>query len=215
MNPDLDDRLNEAAPSLDHTPDLQPAIADLVEATRLTQPRRRRPGRRGVLISTTTAGIVLAGTATAAALGFGGWETPWGKDPVGAIAFTLPSGVECEFRIGNFSASSPGTADELRSWLDDHTLDQITDIDATLKYMRAEGSTYTQDDGTEVAVGYGTPYYDANVEYFNAVQRGINNAILDRAEETGIMPEGPNGSLGHAGELNCADGWEPTSTWLP
>lgn len=213
MNPDLDDRLNEAAPPLAHVPDLQPVIADLVVATRLTQPRRS-PGRRGVLVSTATAGIVLVGTA-AAALGIGDWETPWGKDPVGAIAFTLPSGVECEFRIGNFSASSPGTADELRSWLDDHTLDQITDIDSTLKYMRAEGSTFTRGDGTEVAVGYGTPYYDANVEYFNAVQRAINNAILDRAEETGIMPEGRNGSLSHAGELNCADGWEPTSTWLP
>lgn len=81
--------------------------------------------------------------------------------------------------------------------------------------MRAEGSTYTRDDGTEVAVGYGTPYYDANVEYFNAVQRAINDAIVDRAEETGVMPDGENGSLGHAGELNCADGWEPTSSWLP
>lgn len=215
MNPDLDDRLNEAAPPLAHVPGLQPAVVDLVVATRLTQPRRRRPGRRGVLISTTTAGIVLAGTAAAAALGFGGWETPWGKDPDGVIAFTLPSGVECEFRIGNLSATSAGTADELRSWLDGHTLDQITDIDSTLRYMRAEGSTFTRDDGTEVAVGYGTPYYDANVEYFNAVQRAINNAISDRAEETGIMPEGPNGSLSLAGELNCADGWEPTSTWLP
>lgn len=211
MNPDLDDRLREAAPPLEHVPDLQPAIVDLVAATRLTRPRRR-VGRRGVLIGTTTAGIVLAGTAAAAALGIGGWTTLWGKDPDGAIGFTLPSGVECEYRIGNLSSTSPERTDELRAWLDDHTLDQVADIDATLKDMRAEDQTHIRDDGTEVEVGYGTPYYDANVEYFDAVNRAVNTAIADRAEETGILKEG--GSLGLAGELRCADGWEPTSTWL-
>lgn len=213
MKPDLDDRLSEAAPPLDHVPDLQPAIADLVAATRLSRPPRRAR-RRGVLISTTTAGIVLAGTAAAAALGIGSWTTPWGKDPVGSIAFTLPSGVECEFRIGNLGATSSGDADELRSWLDDHTLDQITDIDAEIEAMRADDNTYFRDDGTEVAVGYGTPYYDANIEYFEAVRRAISTAVLDRAEETGILPK-ENWSMSHAGELNCADGWEPTSAWLP
>lgn len=215
MNPDLDARLREAAPPLENSPDLQPAIADLVAATRSTRPRRR-VGRRGALIGTTTAGIVLAGTAAAAALGIGGWTTPWGKDPVGAIEFTLPSGVECEFRIGNFSASSPGATDELRAWLDDHTLDEVADIDAALAVIRADDQTFTRADGTEVDVGYGTPYYDADVEYFDAVSLAISSAIGERVKDTGVFDDGDaSASFGHAGELRCADGWEPTSTWLP
>lgn len=210
MKPDLDDRLREAAPPLEDVPDLQPAIADLVAATRLARPRRRA-SRRGVLISTTTAGIVLAGTTAAAALGIGGWTTPWGKDPDGAIEFTLPSGVECEYRIGNLTSTSH--TDDLRAWLDDHTLDEVADIDAAIKDMRAQDQTYVREDGTEVDVGYGTPYYDADNEYFDAVNRAVNAAIADRAEETGILKEG--GSFGHLGELHCADGWEPSSTWLP
>ena len=175
---------------------------------------RDHRSRRGVLIATTTAGIVLAGTAAAAALGVvGGWETPWGENPDGAIEFTLPSGEDCEYRIGNVDTTSRERSDEPRAWLDAHTLDQVADVDATLTDMRAQGNTFVRDDGTEVKVGYGTPYYDANNEYVDAVTRGVNTAIAEQAEETGILQEGS--SLGVESEVNCADGWEPSSTWLP
>lgn len=212
MDTDLDDRLLASAPPLKEVPDLQPVIADLVAATRSTR-SRGRGRRRGAIIGTTTAGIVLAGTAAAAALGIGGWTTPWGKEPDGVIAFTLPSGVACEMRVGNISSSSPEFTHDLQAWLDDHTLDQVADVDATLKAMRAEGNTFHREDGTEVKVGYGTPYYDADNEYYDAVVRAIDNAIGVRADKAGLFDKG--GELSNAGELHCANGWEPDSTWLP
>lgn len=167
-----------------------------------------------MLISTTTAGIVLAGTAAAAALGIGDWTTPWGKDPDGTIAFTLPSGIECEFRIGNIdTTTSRERVDEVREWLDDRTLEQIVDIEGALESTRAQDQMYTLKNGKEVVVGYGTPYYDADYEYFWAVFQAVQVAISDRGRETGILKDGAGFSL--AGEDNCTGGWEPDSTWLP
>jgi hypothetical protein len=139
-------------------------------------------------------------------LGVGGWETPWGKNPDGAknpdgvIEFTLPSGEDCEYRIENVDTTSRERSDELRAWPDDHTLDQVADIDATLKDMRAQENTSVRDDGTEVKVGYGTPFYDANNEYVDAVTRAVNTAIAEQAEETGILK---GSSLGVENEVNA------------
>lgn len=212
MNPDLDDRLNESAPRLEGVPSLDPALAELVQATR-TAPRRRPVGRRGVLIGTTTAGIVLAGTAAAAALGLGPWTSDAGRNPDGSIAFTLPNGVACEYRIGHLA--STGDTDKIRAWLDDHTLEEIADVDGTITVMRAESHTFTRDDGTSVDIGYGTAYYDANVEYVTAINRAVHTAIADRAEDFGILDG--TGTFSSGQEIRCADGWEPglDTDWLP
>lgn len=211
MDPDLDDRLRRSAPRLEDVPDLQPALTELVTATRATP--RRRVGRRGVLISTTTAGIVFAGTAAAAALGFGPWSSPAGKNPDGSLAFTMPNGVACEYRIGDLD--SDGDTDKLRAWLDERTLAEITDVAAMIETIRAEDNHYFREDGTAVEIGYGTPYYDANNEYVDAVRRAVQAAIGDQARAMGVVGASDQAFLSSGSEIRCADGWEPDSDWLP
>lgn len=212
MNPDLDDLLTKSAPPLTEASGLGAAVHELVDATRVRRVQRRSR-RRGVLLGTTTAGVVLAGSAAAAALTIGGWSAPWASDPDGALQFKLPSGTPCEWRIGNIHATDSDLADELRSWLDDHTLAEVADIDSTLQSMRGPGWVWQRNDGTEVAVGYGTEYYDEDAEYVQAVHQAISLAISDKAEEIGL-PDGV-GRLGHEGEVKCVGKEDPsTPSWM-
>ncbi len=213
MNPELDHRLDESAPQFALSPDVEAAIAALVADTRATR-RPRRLGRWGVPIAASTAGIVLAGSvAAAAALIIGGWTAPWADDPDGAIRFQLPSGTPCEFRIGNINGTDPELNDKLRTWLDDHTLGEIADVDSALRGLRGSGYVWTRKDGTEVEIGYGTKYYDVDAEYVQAVQQAIGIAIRDKTEEIGL-PEGPV-RLGHESEVRCVGKDDPsTPSWM-
>lgn len=208
----LDALLDRSAPTLSHPDGLDAALNDVVADAR-SEARIRKDPRRTLAVLAAVG--VLAGSGTAAAATLGGWTAPWAQDPAGTIEFTLPSGGACEMRIGDLDSSTDGVADELRSWLDDHTLEEIADIDAQIEADRAGRSISVRSDGSRFEVGYGTDHYDADFEYVTAVRQAINRALLDKAEELGLSASVADPWLESAGEIQCdGDNPEPfTPPW--
>ncbi len=206
MRHELDDLLDASAPPLRDVPEaeLSAAVADLVHRARgAGRPQRRR--RRTVVGA--TAAFLAVGGAAAAATAIGGWTNPWAERPEAAMSFVLPSGTTCEERIGALQVDDPQANAMVHDWLAGHTLDEVADVDTALATIRAQGDTWHRADGTDVAAGYGTPYYDADYEYAAAVSRAIATAVTDRLAEAGYT--GIDYRWG--GEVRCADGVDPTT----
>lgn len=197
--PELDDALDRSAPPLSAPDGLDAAVATLVADSRAVPRRRRVPRRAAGVIA---AGALLAASGTAAAATLGGWTAPWAQEPDGAIEFVLPSGAECEFRIGDLDAGTEGVADGLRTWLDETTLAEITDIAAAIQSERAGRQLMVEEDGTQTEVGYGTEFYDADFEYVMAARNAIGEALSVKANELGLS-SGSDGWVEHAGEIQC------------
>ncbi|MDO5501988.1 MAG: hypothetical protein Q4G67_02325 [Actinomycetia bacterium] len=152
------------------------------------------------------AAVLVAASGTAAAAAIGGWSAPWAQDPDGSIEFTLPSGDECEIRIGDLGSSDEGSADQVRAWLDEHTLDEIVDIEEWIAKERDTRILATLADGRQIEVGYGTDHYDADYEYVTAVTNAISSALTTRAQEVGLSSEGADDGgpwFEMAGEIKC------------
>ncbi|UFU06966.1 hypothetical protein [Ruania halotolerans] len=203
----LDARLRSAAP---RTPVADAVtddgIARLVGVTRrASRPRRwRRLAAVGV-----TAGVVVAGAGAAAADGLLGWTwSPWAQDPDQSYTYTLPSGIECESRIGNVRHPDPEVTSAVHEVLSEDGILERVDIDGMLQIMRTEERVHVLSDGTEVDAGYGTGYYpDIDNEYQQAVGRAVSEYVMEELAERDIEME--TGSWG--GEAQCPG----LESWLP
>ncbi|KAB7740642.1 hypothetical protein GA707_19300 [Nostocoides sp. F2B08] len=204
MDTELDTLLDASTPSLAETEAtreaLSTATAELVAAvTSGTQIPARARGRRRVALAGITAVALLGGGVAAAAQG--GWLAPWADDPDGALTFTLPSGGTCEQRIGNIKGSDDQAQSMIHRWLEEHTLAEVADVDRALRELRANEGTAVRADGTEIAVGYGTAYYDEDHEYYQAVEHAIVRAIADKLKTEGF--NSPSLYFDLQGEVLC------------
>ncbi|MCW2856169.1 MAG: hypothetical protein JWR52_1784 [Marmoricola sp.] len=184
---------------------------DLVESTRRVALPRRKKSRRAVLIGTSTTMLVACGTAVAAAT-IGGWHAPWADRPLGSITFELPSGGQCEQRIGDLHVGNAKAQSIVQSWLSGHPLSQVVDADASLRTIRSSKQMWDKD-GIEIPVGYGTKHYDADYEYVDAVMQALSGAINAKLAEEGFATYVP---VTWGGELRCS-GSNPTPSvpeWL-
>lgn len=89
----------------------------------------------------------------------------------------------------------------------------MADVEAHLRLLREGPNHFVKDDGTEIPVGYGTRYYDADWEYYQAVQWAVGTAVSEKAEELGLDD---NGHTSNAGEIQCASSFDPSMPpWQP
>jgi hypothetical protein len=102
--------------------------------------------------------------------------------------------------MGNITGPDPAAVEALRSYVADVDVLALADIDAALAGIRSEKNTVVLADGTEVAGGYGTPYYDADEEYGVAISRAVDEVLM-----TELVREGfPLGSIDSwEGEIHC------------
>lgn len=214
----LDNLLSNSAPDLgeDGEP-ITAALDGLVASTRTaartasrTRGTRDRRPRHTILAASATAAVLVGGGAAAAVTtsSFGNWIAPWTADPTGTLTFALPSGGVCEQRIGDLKVANPQAEEMIHTWLADHTLAEIADIDAAIEADRAAGpETWTFDGDTghrpDVVYGYGTANYDADYEYTNAVYQAETEAILAKLADEGYT-EYEDYNYSWSSELQCS-----------
>ncbi len=201
-----DDRLDELlSSSAPRTPLAENATRPALEqmAAAAAAAARPRPPRRLLAAGIALAlGLGGAGVATAAASTLLEWQ-PWAEDPVLAYTYTLPSGAQCEERIGLLETE--GEDPDLLTVADEvfRTTDvmSLVDVEATILVMRTEDHRFVNEDGTEEPAGYGTEHYSADHEYASAVSRAVNEVLVDELAARGFDRD--DISLGYSGEAHC------------
>jgi hypothetical protein len=155
--------------------------------------------------------LVLGGGGAAAAVTGGWWTSWWANEPDAVVQYTLPSGAECEQRIGGLVVGTgyEPIRDFARQWYADADLDAIiaAGVDEQIAAQRADRERwFMEDDGTKLPAWYGTDLYATpDEEYANAVNASIQVAFDEALQESGldltIAPEGRGLSV--AGEISC------------
>jgi hypothetical protein len=167
--------------------------------------RRRVAGR--VAAGAIAVAVVLGGAGAAAAATGGWWSSWWANEPDAVVHYALPSGAQCEYRMGGLMVR---TADEpvrlaAREWFATADLDAIIarGIDARVDRVRADDVLIDGPDGTLISAEV-DPRTEDSV-YTRAVGELVHEAMTDALTAQGFDMEwapGENG-LTIAGELNC------------
>jgi hypothetical protein len=202
----LDDLLDRSRP---RTTVMTEAVVDGLErlwtaaeteslGARRTRRRWTRPVVAGLL-----ALVMAGGAATAAATSTGLW-TPWAETPDAAHIYTLPSGAECEARIGNVQGTDSEVVLAVETFYATTDIDALlTDerIDATIAQLRTEESLVMNADGSSEPGGFGTEHYSADHEYDAAVSRILSEAVTAELDRRGMA--GVDANLSWEGETHC------------
>ncbi|PVW03005.1 hypothetical protein DEA06_14675 [Microbacterium sp. Gd 4-13] len=200
---------DSAPPTTPLTPSIEDELARMSVHARTDHARSRN--KRGVAAKAAAfaiAGVVVLGGAGAAAAATGGWWSSWWADEPDSVAsYTLPSGAQCEHRVGGLMV---GTKDEpirvaAREWLASADLDAIiaSRIDARVVEVRADQLLVEGPDGTTIPAVIDTRTDDS--VYSRAVSEVIYGALTDSLERQGFDLEfGPNErGLEISAEISC------------
>ena len=147
--------------------------------------------------------VLLGGAATAAAAVTGVWS-PWAATPDEAISYVLPSGAQCEHRLGDVTGSDPAAVAVVEEFYRDTDVQALLSddaIDDTITQLRSEDNSFVNEDGSLTPAGFGTDSYSADQEYSSAVSRIISSAVSEKLAEHGI--DGSKSDLSYAGEAHC------------
>lgn len=184
------------------TPELEHELAALSVATR-SRTRSRAPKHIGTIAAAGGVALLLAGGAAAAATGV--WR-PWAETPDGAFTYVLPSGIECEERVGVVEADGPDVRAALQSIFE--TVDVVavaeSDVPAWERRLRADDGaldlarTWVETGRTSL------PTVDdviAQMAYSRAVQDVISRELEDR----GLDPDESRNGIASRGQAVCTE----------
>ena len=165
-----------APPELAEPADRDGDLAALAVAARGRATRARRTPR---IVAAGAALTLLLGGATAAAAASGiiEWD-PWAEQAVNRT-FTLPSGAECEFRMGNVMIGDPKAAAAAQDIIDHTDFVAELDVEAVMADYAQAGSTATGDDAYRQAIATGSVVlvleklrdqgFDVDAPYFGSI----------------------------------------------
>ena len=189
----LSELLDRSAPP---TSELTPSVVIELKMLRASsgtlgtsRPRWIRPALAGFAAIALIAGV---GTAAAAS---GTWVLPWAEsNAVVSIAYTPPSGAECELRIGGISSAVPAVQAAVENFYRTADMDALLSPDAiqsTIDYRRDQakelgGPVWTNEDGSTEPSGFGTAHFDADQEYGDAVLSVVFAAMDDDLARQGL-----------------------------
>lgn len=198
---DLDRALQVAGELIaPRTPELEWELARLSVATR-TRGRRTRSHRVGAIAAAGGVALLLAGGAAAAATGL--WR-PWAETPDGTFTYVLPSGIECEERVGEITAENPEVRAAIQSIFRD------TDVVAAADPAQWERRLEAQPDVTETARSWiesgrtTLPTVDDVIAQM-AMSRAVNDVVITELEERGFDPERPDNMIASSGQAICTE----------
>jgi hypothetical protein len=217
-SPDSDDAmtrmLTASAPrTIALTPAVEDELARMSVAARTdTKPAASRKRLTPRVAAVALAGVLVLGGAGAAAAATGGWWSSWwAAEPDGVAHYTLPSGTQCEHRIGGLMIGMryEHIREFARDWYATADLDAIVadGVDEHIAAARADMDRwFWADDGTRQPAWYGTEHYPSpDQEYLDAAQQSISAALNDALEDSDldltIAPEGRG--LEISGEISC------------
>jgi hypothetical protein len=195
---ELDGMLAQADPARDRAPGVHEELIRMAAREHPLGRLRRFPSRAAV--TSATIALVLAGGGAAAAATLMEWK-PWAEHPDASFQYTLPSGAECELRVGNLLGADEAAEQALRDFF--ATQDPLTDevIRAEIERSRAVTHTATSPDGTLIEIAWDDPrFYDADQEYGRAVSEVVTSGLWEYLEARGIEVS-PDAS--YEGEAHC------------
>jgi hypothetical protein len=205
----LDELLDRSAPQ---TTPITPGVADELKHLRAATETAARQPRRWArpVVAGFAALLFVGGAAAAAAAATGIWTLPWAEDDaIASFHYTLPSGIECEQRIGGVSGTVPAAITAVQDFYRSADFDALlTDeaIQAAIEKQRQGGGIHVNDDGSRVPGGYGTEFYDADREYLSAVWDVVVTAMDTDLARQGLA--GVDNELTLQSEPNC-----PGAAW--
>lgn len=153
-----------------------------------------------------TVALVSAGAGVAAATD--GWQwSPWAEEPDAVYAVTLPSGTQCEYRLGTVSGGTTEESEAVRSFAAQNDLLALADVDPYIAEIRAQGRWIPDENGVLQTKLRGAAPYDADWEYQQALDRAVGALVWQHLADEGIQSVGPTGSSSiHVGmQSNCGD----------
>lgn len=204
----LDALLRNAAPETTQVnTEIEEELARIVVRSRVDTREARPPRRmRGVAAISFAAVVALGGAGAAAASTVDEWAW-WAQDPTGTLTYTLPSGKECEQRLGDVNSTIPELTTAARDYLGSMDVFQAIDIDEEFALAKKEAQRYADNPAAQVGDPFVMPSDDELYE--TALFFGISKALTEEMERSGFSRRiiGDAG-LELSGQNRCAEASE-------
>lgn len=191
----LDELLDNSRP---RTTPITPGITQELQRLRAaTAAIARRRWARPVVAGLAATILISGGAAAAAATGT--WTLPWAEnDALATFSYTLPSGIECEQRVGGVTGTVPAVIEATENFYRTTDIQALLTPDAitdAIENQRSGEPIHILEDGTTVPGGYGTDYYNADQEYMTAVINIVFTAMDDELARQGLTGVDRDASL--------------------
>lgn len=199
---ELDRLLRVAGSSLTpRTAALEEDLTGLIAATKSKAARGvvRRPMR---LAAAGAVGLVLLGGTAAAATGL--WE-PWATTPDGVFTYVLPSGIECEERVGDITAENPGVRAAVHEIFAEMDVVAAADVEEWRQRLESDPAYV---DLAQQWVDEGTSDLRTVEDMIaqGAVSRAVMEVVDAELQERGFDPEAPENMASIRGQAMCSGG---------
>ena len=145
---EVDQLLKMSDPASDLTPKEQRLTAEMVERS-IPARKRQRYGRP--IAVATIAAVLLGGGGLAAVAASGLWEGWAQNDALAIVHYELPSGVSCEWRIGNVEGAPDEVDDVIREALAGVELDDV-EVAEGAAYVGVSGDPLTDSHTYETGI---------------------------------------------------------------
>lgn len=198
---ELDRVLRAAGMSLTpRTAALDDELTELTVATRLRAARSvvRRPLR---LAAAGALGLVLLGGTAAAASGL--WE-PWATTPDGVFTYVLPSGIECEERVGDITAENPQVRAAVHEIFTEMDVVAAADIDKWRQRLESDPA-YVDLAQQWMDEGTSDPRTVEDMIAQGAVSRAVMEVVDAELQERGFNPDAPENAASIRGQAMCGE----------
>lgn len=189
MTPDsLDDLLENSSPRTAAAPTLE--LEAMIADARREVPTKRRIPR--VAVGLGLAALLVGGAGVAVAADRFEWG-PWAQDPVAEYSLTLPSGLDCAVRIAHYTSSDGALADTVNGivenwWRDSDVANQAAAITPKQigEIRSSDNVMFNEVTGENEPAGYGTKWYNADLEYYFAFTQAISELEHEQLRKHGI-----------------------------
>jgi hypothetical protein len=199
---ELDRVLQAAGTSLTpRTAVLEEELTGLAVATESKAARgvARRPVR---LAAAGALGLVLLGGTAAAASGL--WA-PWATTPDGVFTYVLPSGIQCEERVGDITAENPRVRAAVHEIFAGMDVVAAADVDKWRQRLERDPAYV---DVAQQWVDEGTS--DLHTVEDMIAQGAVSQAVMEVVDaelhERGFDPEAPENMTSIRGQWICGEG---------
>jgi len=182
-------------------------LTELHAMTRATVGPRRRSRKRRWFTGLAAVGALVAAGVGGAAIGSqpaedyswgkGTTWAAWAQHPAATLTYDLPGGGTCEQRLGEVDAKDPASEAFAKKFMGSTDLVAGADVGSAIAKLRSEDYQVHSPDGRMVQGGYGTPYYNADYEYDQAVTAAVQAEILDAAQAAG------HAGVSYTGQTRC------------
>lgn len=185
---DLDNLINKARPATSEVSGLITSeLATLSQRARVAakRPHPSRHWKRPAFAGLAT--ILVIGSAAAAAASSGDIWAPWAQQPEATLLLTLPSGAECEYRIGDLRSDDAEVLSAARNFYQKTDFEGLlTDAAIAEAIAENERSATAPLDNNPASAAENDKVLSPDRRYMRAVQNIVRQELTMEFERVGI-----------------------------